>query len=64
MQQTRIQWYLFFAEYDQTPKITALRPCNNLVSHRIPLLYAFLQGGVGERGGGGGGGGGRSICLF
>ena len=53
MQQTRIQWYLFFAEYDQTPKITALRPCNNLVSHRIPFVVCLLAGRSRRAGGGG-----------
>ena len=53
MQQTRIQWCFFFSEYDQTPKNTALRPCKNLVSHRIPSVVCLLAGSS-RRGEGGG----------
>ena len=54
MQQTRIEGCFFFADYDKTPKIKALRPCKNLVSHRI--LFCCMTS-CRESGGG-------SICLF
>lgn len=62
MQQTRVQWCFFFAEYDQTPKITALRPCKNLVSHRIPSVVCMPS--CREESEGGGGGGRAHLLVF
>ena len=63
MQQTRIEGCFFFADYDKTPKITALIPCKNLVSHRI-LSVVCLLAGRSRRWGGGGRGDAAAFACF